>query len=60
MKNIENLLKDQGFIRIHKSYIVPIKNIDAIFGNTVEVGGVQLPLGRSFKSEIINILGMSE
>ncbi|MEN6617965.1 MAG: LytTR family DNA-binding domain-containing protein [Rikenellaceae bacterium] len=60
MKNIENQLKDQGFIRIHKSYIVSVKNIDAIFGNTVEINGKQLPLGRSFKNEINDILGMSQ
>lgn len=60
MKNIENLLSEQGFIRIHKSYIVSIKNIDAVFGNTVEVDGNQLPLGRSFKETVEGILGMNE
>ncbi|QGY46449.1 response regulator [Maribellus comscasis] len=60
MKNFENLLKGKGFIRIHKSYIVSVKNIDAIFGNTVEVNGKQLPLGRSYKEEVTSILGMNE
>jgi Response regulator of the LytR/AlgR family len=60
MKNIEILLKDQGFVRIHKSYIVSVKNIDSVFGNTLEVNGVQLPIGRSFKEELNNLLGISE
>jgi DNA-binding LytR/AlgR family response regulator len=60
MKNIENLLKDQGFLRIHKSYIVSIKNIDAVFGNTVEINGTELPLGRNFKEEVNTALGMNE
>jgi DNA-binding LytR/AlgR family response regulator len=60
MKNIENLLKDQGFMRIHKSYIVSIKNIDAVFGNTVETNGVQLPIGRSFKDDLNAMLGVNE
>lgn len=60
MKNIETLLNDQGFVRIHKSYIVSVRNIDAVFGNTVEINGIQLPIGRSFKEELNNLLGISE
>lgn len=60
MKNIENLLKDQGFIRIHKSYIVSVKNIDTVFGNTVEMNGIQLPIGRSFKDDLNAMLGVNE
>jgi len=60
MKNIETLLNDQGFVRIHKSYIVSVRNIDAVFGNTVEINGIQLPVGRSFKEELNSLLGISE
>ncbi len=60
MKNIENLLKDQGFLRVHKSYIVSIKNIEAVFGNTIEINGTELPLGRNFKEDVIAALGMNE
>ena len=60
MKNMENQLTGQGFIRIHKSYIVAVKSIDAVFGNTIEVNGKQLPVGRSYKEEVISILGMTK
>lgn len=60
MKNIENLLKDQGFLRVHKSYIVSIKNIEAVFGNTIEINGTELPLGRNFKEDVSAALGMNE
>lgn len=60
MKNIENLLNDQGFLRIHKSYIVSVKNVEAVFGNTVEINGIQLPVGRSFKDELNTALGVNE
>ncbi len=60
MKNFENFLKGRGFIRIHKSFIVSIKNIEAIFGNTVEVNGVHLPWGRSFRDEVNTALGMND
>ncbi len=57
MKNVENLLKRQGFIRVHKSYLVSVKNIESVFGNTLEINGKQLPVGRSYKDEINKILG---
>lgn len=60
MKNMENFLKEKGFIRIHKSYIVAVKNIDTVFGNIVEINGTQLPLGRSFRDDVNGILGMNE
>lgn len=60
MKNMENFLKEKGFIRVHKSYIVSVKNIVAVFGNTIEINQKQLPLGRSFRDEVNNALGMSE
>jgi DNA-binding LytR/AlgR family response regulator len=60
MKNMENFLKEKGFIRIHKSYIVSLKGIDAVFGNIVEINGTQLPLGRSFRDEVKEKLGMNE
>ncbi len=60
MKNMENFLKEKGFIRIHKSYIVAVKNIDTVFGNIVEINGVQLPLGRSFRDDVNGVLGINE
>jgi DNA-binding LytR/AlgR family response regulator len=57
MKNMENLLKRQGFIRVHKSYLVSVKDIESVFGNTLEINGKQLPVGRSYKDEINKILG---
>ena len=59
MKNLEIQLRGNGFLRIHKSYIVSIRNVEAVFGNTVEIGGMQLPIGRSFKGEIERALGMN-
>lgn len=57
MKNVENVLKKHDFLRIHKSYIVSLKKIDAVFGNTVEINGAKLPVGRNFKDELNKILG---
>ncbi len=47
----QELVKDDGkFIRIHKSYIVQKKQINAVENKTVEMtNGQQLPIGKSYK-----------
>ncbi|QZT37792.1 LytTR family DNA-binding domain-containing protein [Halosquirtibacter xylanolyticus] len=51
---IETLPADQ-FIRIHKSYIVSIPSIETLEGNMLEVGGQKLPIGKSYKSSVMDI-----
>ncbi len=36
------------FLRIHKSYIVNATHVDALNGNQVEIGKVQIPIGKSY------------
>jgi DNA-binding LytR/AlgR family response regulator len=55
MKNIEAELPKEMFIRIHKSFIVSIRKVDSIFGNTIEIGGKQLPVGRSYKQVVMQV-----
>ncbi len=49
-------LPDEEFIRIHKSYIVATNKIDAIYGNTIEIGQISLPIGRSYKDLVQKII----
>jgi len=49
-------LPAEEFIRIHKSYIVASGKIDAIYGNTVEIGQISLPIGRSFKDLVQKLI----
>lgn len=52
MKNIELILSNRNFIRIHKSYIVADDAITAINKNFVFLGNIEFPLGNSFKEKI--------
>jgi DNA-binding LytR/AlgR family response regulator len=52
LKDLERILPRRQFIRIHKSYIVAVDKVTAAFGNTVELGNVSLPVGRSYKDEV--------
>lgn len=43
----------QTFVRIHKSYLVPISKIVTITANEVELENVTLPISRNFKNEMM-------
>ncbi len=61
LKRLEELLPSDRFIRTHRSYIVPIRKIRAVEGNQVEIGGKKLPIGRSYKEEVMRrIFGEGE
>jgi len=45
---IEELLKDLNFFRIHKSFIVNLDQLTAFNANEVEVGKINLPIGRTY------------
>jgi DNA-binding LytR/AlgR family response regulator len=54
MQNLEERLPKEFFFRIHRSYIIGLRHVQAIEGNTVLVNGVQLPVSRYTKDEFIN------
>lgn len=53
---LEEILPHDMFIRIHRSYIVSIPKIEAITSETVEVGKKELPVGRSYKKDVLRAL----
>lgn len=60
LKELEEKLPENKFIRIHKSYIVSVKKIDALEGNIIEIAGERLPLGKSFKPKLAELFGLKE
>lgn len=53
LKNLEEALPPERFIRIHKSYIVAISKIDTLEGNMVQIGKEKLPVGANYKEELV-------
>ncbi|MFD0761137.1 LytR/AlgR family response regulator transcription factor [Lutibacter aestuarii] len=45
-------LPEDNFIRIHRSYTIAIDKIDTIEGNSVEIGGIRYPFGRTYVEEV--------
>jgi DNA-binding LytR/AlgR family response regulator len=56
MAGVLDLLKDFRFIRVHRSYIVSVKNIDVIESETIRTGKFKIPIGEKFKENIKTIL----
>lgn len=53
LKSIEETLPSDQFIRVHRSYIVPIRKIKTLEGNQVQIGEKLIPIGRSYKEEVL-------
>lgn len=58
LKELEESLPKEQFIRIHKSYIVSINEIASLEGNTLEVDEQQLPVGKNYKEAVLEIFGV--
>ncbi|MDR2979652.1 MAG: LytTR family DNA-binding domain-containing protein [Bacteroidales bacterium] len=54
LKNLELQLPEKQFIRVHKSYIVSMKYVEFIEGNVIAVEGTKIPIGASYKEEVVN------
>ncbi len=52
LSNFTDLLPESKFIRIHKSYTISRSKIKALEGNTIEIGGRKLPIGRNFQQTV--------
>jgi DNA-binding LytR/AlgR family response regulator len=53
LKSIEESLPPDRFIRVHRSYIVPIDRIKSLDGNQVQIGDKLIPIGRSYKEDVL-------
>lgn len=48
---LEELLPEERFVRIHRSFIVSIDKIQSYHAYAVEILGKELPIGRNYKEE---------
>lgn len=53
---IEEQLAKNNFLRVHRSYIVAKDKIDAFSATEIEVCGMQIPIGRSYKELVLSQL----
>jgi DNA-binding LytR/AlgR family response regulator len=56
ISDVLELLNDIDFIQVHKSFVVSKKHIKSIEGNRIFISENIIPIGKTYKSNIINLL----
>ncbi|NMM47521.1 LytR/AlgR family response regulator transcription factor [Marinigracilibium pacificum] len=56
LKNIESILPQNKFIRVHKSFIVNSDRVTTLDGNRLVVEGEYIPIGKSYKEIVVSKL----
>ncbi len=54
MKEMVEKLNSTDFIRVHRSYILPFKKIEAVKGTTIFMGDNEFPIGRTYAEYFFN------
>jgi DNA-binding LytR/AlgR family response regulator len=55
-KKLEEMLPQHEFIRIHKSYVIPVKKIESIERNMVKIGNKFFAISDTYKKEFYDFL----
>lgn len=53
LKNVEENLDKDSFIRVHKSYLVAVSKIEAIENNDIIIRSFRIPISRNYREEVI-------
>lgn len=56
LKCIMEKLPEKEFLRIHRSYIVSIRRIQRIYNQMIQLGEIELPIGKSYVESVKKIL----
>ncbi|HPD95045.1 MAG: response regulator transcription factor [Bacteroidales bacterium] len=57
LSGIETMLDSAQFIRIHRAYIVNVKQVKVFTHAFVEIDKKQIPIGRNYRDEVVKKLG---
>ena len=59
LKNINEKLPADRFLRVHKSFIVSLSKIESIENNRIRIGEHRIPVGELFKSQFYSIVNQN-
>ena len=54
LRELAEQLPQDHFVRCHKSFIVNINMVDSMYGNQLEIGKDIIPIGKSFKDQVMH------
>lgn len=55
-KSIEEILPDNNFFRVHKSFIVALNKIDNIEKNRITIGEREIPVSETYKDAFFKVI----
>lgn len=55
MKGMLSQLHPKEFIRVHRSFIVPVQKIEAVGTRNIVVGGQEIALGRNYSRAVLKL-----
>ncbi|MFI5135636.1 MAG: LytR/AlgR family response regulator transcription factor [Chitinophagales bacterium] len=56
MKGFAAKLPEDKFIRVHRSYIVPISRIESIEGNIIRIADQKIPISEGYRDQVMKTL----
>ena len=56
MKKMLLLLEAHKFIRVHKSYIINLRKVSSISGNTIFLRSKGIPIGANYRSDFMSVI----
>jgi DNA-binding LytR/AlgR family response regulator len=56
VSSVDNFLSQNGFLRIHRSYIVSLKRISSFGPVSVFIGKKELPIGKTYRKKVLEQL----
>ena len=57
MKAILEKLPEDNFIRVHRSYIVPLNKIEHVRNKNITIAGQEIPIGNSYEENFFKAFG---
>ena len=58
LKELEQKIKHPSFIKVHRKYSVNFDHLEKVIGNEIEIAGELIPVSRSHKESLLNMLNL--
>ena len=52
MKTLMEKLNEKEFIRVHRSYIVPVSRIESVKQKIINIAGEEIPVGKNYEKDV--------
>jgi DNA-binding LytR/AlgR family response regulator len=51
MKSLQDKLPNNQFVRVHRSYIIPLSKIDQVKNKLILIGEKEIPIGGAYETD---------